>query len=90
MTVHALASWDANAWIATLAVGAVVLLVVLALLEALRRQVAALEEGVEQVLSMGGQLAANTWAVQLLTATRARGVDLLELLKSPATDKDPA
>lgn len=90
MTLYALTSWETNAWIATLVAGAVVLVVVLVLLEVLRRKVVELEGGVEQVLSMGGQLAANTWAAQLLTTTRARGVDLLDLVKSSATDKDHA
>lgn len=85
MTLYALSSWEANAWIATLVVGVVVLVVVLALLETLRRQVVALLGGVEAVLSMGGQLAQNTWAAQLLATTRARGLDLLGLVKSAST-----
>lgn len=65
------------AWWATLGAGLVVALVVWALLEALRRTVSDIGHGVDEVLSMGGRLAQNTWTVQLLETTKARGVELL-------------
>ncbi len=55
-------------------------LVELVLLETLRRSVHEVRRGVDDVLSMGGRLAQNTWTVQLLETTKARGVDLLEEL----------
>ncbi len=68
------------AWWIALGVGLVVALVVWALLEILRRSVNAVRDGVDAVLSLGGQVAQNTWTVQLLRATKARGVELLEEL----------
>lgn len=78
--IVALSTWVTVAWWATLGAGLVVALVVWALLEALRRTVARVLAGVEDVLNMGGRLAQNTWTVQLLATTRARGVDVLEEL----------
>jgi hypothetical protein len=69
------------AWWAALAVGLVVAVVVWALLEVLRRSVEDVRRGVDDVLSMGGRLAQNTWTVQLLRVTKARGVELLEELQ---------
>jgi len=79
--IIAITGWETTAWVATLIVGVVVLLVVLALLEALRRSVKSLSTGVDQVLLAGGHLAQNTWTAQLLSATRARGLDLVALLR---------
>ena len=77
-------TWVETAWWVTLGVGLVVALVVWALLEALRRTVHQVREGVDDVLSMGGQLAQNTWTVQLLQTTKDRGVELLEELGKAA------
>lgn len=75
-----LSTWVVVAWWSTLGAGLVVALVVWALLEALRRTVEDVRRGVEDILSMGGRLAQNTWTVQLLKTTKARGADLLEEL----------
>ena len=76
--IVALSSGVTTAWWIALGVGLVVALVVWALLELLRRSVGNVEKGVDEVLTLGGQVAQNTWTVQLLQATKARGVELLE------------
>ena len=80
MSVLALSDGVVLAWWAALGVGLVVALVVWVLLETLRRSVDDVRRGVDDVLSMGGRLAQNTWTVQLLNVTKARGVELLEEL----------
>lgn len=72
-----LSTWATAAWWATLGGGLVVALVVWALLEVLRRAVADVREGVDDVLRMGGRLAQNTWTVQLLRMTVARARDVV-------------
>ena len=74
-------TWVETAWWVTLGVGLVVALVVWALLEVLRRTVHQVRESVDEVLSAGGQLAQNTWTVQLLQATKERGAELLQELR---------
>ena len=68
------------AWWVALGVGLVVALVVWALLEILRRSVHAVRREVDDVLAMGGRVAQNTWNIQLLEITKARGGELLEEL----------
>jgi hypothetical protein len=64
-------------WVACGALLAVAL-VVWTLLEILRRTVHQVRRGVDDVLTMGGRLAQNTWTVQLLRTTKTHGVALLE------------
>lgn len=64
------ASWNVVAWWATLGVGAVVLVVVVALLEALRRSVQDLRDNSRRVLDAGGWVAQCTWNLQMLRSTR--------------------
>lgn len=66
------------AWWVALGVAAVVAIVVAVLLEILRRTVDQVRRGVDDVLSMGGRLAQNTWTVQLLQTTRQHGLALLD------------
>ena len=68
-------------WWLTLGVGAVVLVVVWALLEVLRRTVNQVDERVTAVWTMGKRLAQNTQTTHLLQATKARGGELLEELE---------
>jgi hypothetical protein len=76
-----------TAWWVTLAVGLVVALVVAALLELLRRTVHQVRRGVDDVLSVGGRLAQNTWTIQLLRATHTHADELLEELRSHRRDE---
>ena len=82
----ALSSGVTLAWWLTLAVGLVVLLVVAGLLELLRRSVHLVRQRVDDVLSMGGRVAQNTWTIQLLLTIRSGVRRLVEQLTSP----DPA
>lgn len=59
-------------WRATLAGGAVVLVAVGGLLEALRRAALDVDEAVDGVWSAGKRLAQNTQAAHLLQTTKAR------------------
>lgn len=86
MTVLAL-STNEGLWWATLGVGLVVALVVWALLERLRRYVATVESSVDRTWTMGKRVAQNTSTTYLLTATKERGVDLLEELEQHRTHK---
>lgn len=79
--IAGLSSGVTTAWWVALAVGLVVALVVWALLEILRRTVNEIQRGVDDVLTIGGRLAQNTWTVQLLRSTKLRGVELLEELR---------
>lgn len=67
-----------TAWWITLAVGLVVALVVWALLEALRRTVNQIDEGVSVLWDSGKRVAQNTQTSYLLGATVARGTELVE------------
>jgi hypothetical protein len=66
------------AWWVALGGAGVVALVVWVLLEVLRRTVDQVRRGVDDVLTMGGRLAQNTWTVQLLQTTNQHGLALLE------------
>ena len=79
--IIALSSGVEIAWWVALGLGLVVALVVWALLEVLRRSVHTVRREVDDVLAMGGRVAQNTWNVQLLEVTKARGVELLEELR---------
>lgn len=68
-------------WWISLAAGAVVLVVVLALLEALRRTVKALEHHVQEVLLIGGRVAQATWPTHLLGQTDAHARRLAAALR---------
>ena len=68
-------------WVA-LGVGLVVAVVVWTLLEILRRTVDRVRQGVDDVLTIGGRLAQNTWTVQLLQTTKQHGAALLEEVES--------
>ncbi len=60
-------------WWATLGVGAVVVLVVWALLESLRRAALGVDRAVADVWMAGKRLAQNTQAAHTLQTTRERG-----------------
>ena len=80
----ALSSGVVLAWWLALAVLLVVAVVVTALLEVLRRSVHEVRQAVDDVLAAGGQLAQNTWTVQLLATTKDRALELLaELQREP-------
>ena len=80
MTVLAMSS-NQTAWWITLAVGLVVALVVWGLLEVLRRTVAEVERGVDEVWTMGKRVAQNTATSHTLGVTKERGGELLEELQ---------
>ena len=67
-------------WRATLTGGVIVLAAVYGLLEVLRRTVQDVEVAVDQVWTAGKQLAQNTQAAHLLSATRARAGALRDQL----------
>lgn len=77
MTILAMTS-NQTAWWVTLAIGLVVALVVWALLEALRRTVVQIDEGVDVLWRSGQGVAQNTQTSYLLGATVARGTELVE------------
>lgn len=64
-------------WWITLGVGLVVALVVLALLETLRRAVVDIDRAVTELWTMGKRLAQNTQTTHLFQTTKARGGELL-------------
>lgn len=68
------------AWWVALAALLVVALVVWVLLEALRRTVLQVEEGVTAVWTMGKRVAQNTQTTHLFGTTKERGVELLDEL----------
>ena len=65
------------AWWLSLLAGLVIALVVWFLLEALRRTVLAIDEGVTAVWTMGKRVAKTTATTHTLLTTKARGGDLL-------------
>lgn len=83
MTVLALTS-NQELWWLTLVIGLVVLLVVWALLERLRRAVRDVEPAVDRVWAMGKRVAQNTSTTYLLQTTKERGVELRDELSPPA------
>jgi uncharacterized protein HemY len=78
-TVIALSS-NQTAWWITLAVGLVVAIVVLILLEMLRRTVLNVETAAREAWESGRQLEHNTFQTFLLKSTRERGAELVEEL----------
>ena len=76
--IHVALTANETAWLGTLAVGLLVALVVLALLEQLRRTVLEVERAVTAVWTMGKRVAQNTQTTHLLETTRQRGGRLLE------------
>ncbi len=64
-------------WWITLGVGLVVALVVMALLEMLRRAVQDIDRAASDLWTMGKRLAQNTQTTHLLQTTKARGGELL-------------
>lgn len=72
------------AWWIACGVLLVVALVVWALLEALRRAVLEVDEGVTAVWTMGKRVAQNTQTTHLFGTTKARGVELLDELQQHA------
>lgn len=79
MTVLAMSD-NQSAWLLTLAAGAVVLLVVIALLEGLRRTVLKLNEDIWQTWVNGKAVVKNTAMTYLLKNTRDSGEELVEEL----------
>lgn len=73
-------SSNQTAWLITLAAGLVVLLVVLALLETLRKQVKKVDTTVADAWQAGKRVEHNTVMVYLLKRTRERGSELVEEL----------
>ncbi|MGH2900985.1 MAG: hypothetical protein ACRDMZ_20085 [Solirubrobacteraceae bacterium] len=78
-TVLAL-SENQSAWLYTLAGGVVILLVVIALLEALRRTVVALNDDIWQTWVNGKAVVKNTATTYLLKNTRDSGEELAQEL----------
>lgn len=83
-----LGSGDLTAWKVTLAAGLVVDLVVLGLLEQLRRTVVEIDEGVDTLWTAGQRLAQNTQVAHVLGSVGARGGELLEELDRHAAPTD--
>jgi hypothetical protein len=79
VTVLALSS-NQSAWVATLVVGVVVLLVVIALLEGLRRAVVALNAHLWETWVNGKAVVRNTGTTYLLKNTRDSGDELVDEL----------
>jgi hypothetical protein len=78
-TVIALSD-NQSAWVATLIAGFVVLLVVIALLEGLRRAVVGLNDDIWQTWVNGKAVVKNTATTYLLKNTRNSGDDLADEL----------
>ncbi len=78
-TVIAL-SENQSAWVATLAAGFVVLLVVIGLLEGLRRAVVALSDDIWNTWVNGKAVVKNTATTYLLKNTRDSGDELVDEL----------
>lgn len=76
--IAALSSAAETAWWISLGAGLVVALVVWALLEALRREIDALDRAFDRAWTMGKRLAQNTGTTHMLGATKEQGVELLE------------
>jgi len=71
-----------SAWLITLIAGVVVLLVVIALLEGLRRAVLKLNEDIWQTWENGKAVVRNTAMTYLLKNTRDSGEELVEELNN--------
>ena len=72
------------AWWLACAALFVVAVVVATLLEILRRTVRRVQRGVDDVLTIGGRLAQNTWTIQLLKTTNERAAEVLAELEQVA------
>jgi hypothetical protein len=81
-TVIAAMSDNENAWVLTLVVGVVVLLVVIALLETLRRTVLNLNDDLWSTWVNGKEVVKNTATTYLLKNTRDSGDKLVEELRN--------
>ncbi|MEA2219951.1 MAG: hypothetical protein QOJ35_2577 [Solirubrobacteraceae bacterium] len=81
VTTMAALSDNQSAWVYTLVAGFVVLLVVIALLEGLRRTVRALNDDLWTTWVSGKQLARNTTMTYQLKNTRDSGAELVEELR---------
>lgn len=81
LTVLAMSD-NQNAWLITLIVGVVVLLVVIALLEGLRRSVLKLNEDIWQTWVNGKAVVRNTAMTYLLKNTRDSGEELVQELNN--------
>lgn len=79
MSVLALSS-NQSAWVYTLVAGLIVLLVVIALLEGLRRSVVTLNDGLWKTWVSGKSVVAHTATTFLLKNTRTSGEELVEEL----------
>jgi len=79
MTVLALSD-NQSAWLATLVAGLVVLLVVIALLELLRRAVVALNKNIWETWVTGKAVVRHTGTTYLLKNTRVSGEELVDEL----------
>lgn len=79
LTVLAMSD-NQSAWVATLVAGFVVLLVVIALLEGLRRAVLALNEDIWTTWVSGKAVVKNTAMTYLLKNTRNSGDELVDEL----------
>ena len=79
VTMLALSS-NQKAWVGTLVVGVVVLLVVIALLEGLRRAVVALNKNLWETWVSGKAVVRNTGTTYLLKNTRDSGEELVDEL----------
>jgi uncharacterized membrane protein YdcZ (DUF606 family) len=79
VTVLALSS-NQSAWVASLVVGVVVLLVVIALLEGLRRAVLALNKNIWSTWVNGKAVVRHTGTTYLLKNTRNSGEELVDEL----------
>jgi uncharacterized protein HemY len=79
-TIIAALSSNQSAWVYTLVAGLIVLLVVIALLEGLRRTVLALEEDIWETWVKGKAVVKHTGTTYLLKNTRDSGEELVDEL----------
>jgi hypothetical protein len=86
--VVALSNGVETAWWVACGVLLVVALVVWTLLEILRRTVLQVRRGVDDILTIGGRLAQNTWTIQLLKTTTERAADLLAELEQLTSSRE--
>ena len=82
MTIISALSDNQNAWVITLVVGVVVLLVVIALLEILRRTVVKLNDDLWRTWVSGKAVVKNTATSYQLKNTRQAGAALVEELRN--------
>ena len=82
MTIISALSDNQNAWTITLVVGVVVLLVVIALLEILRRTVVKLNDNLWRTWVSGKAVVKNTATSYQLKNTRQAGAALVEELRN--------